>query len=64
MMKNFFIVKNNQIINIIVADSVESAEALSDAEAIPVEDDRDPEMNIGSVFIDGRWVKNYQNSPE
>lgn len=55
-MPNYFIIDNNKIINIIIADSQEMAEIVTGMSAIEATTDRDPNMQINSILVDGIWV--------
>ena len=61
-MPNYFIVENNKIINIIIAESKEIAEQVTGFEAINADENRQPGMNVGSVFVDGTWTAENQES--
>ena len=55
-MPNYFIIDNNKIINIILAESQEIAETVTGMSAVEATIDRDPNMQINSTLIDGVWV--------
>lgn len=55
-MPSYFIIDNDKIINIILAESQEIAEAVTGMSAIEATIDRNPNMQINSTLIDGVWV--------
>lgn len=52
-MPNYGLIENNKIVNIIVAESLEIAESVTQKSAILIDE---TELGIDSEFIDGYWT--------
>lgn len=53
----FAILENNIVINLIVAEDIETAEALYPGKLCVNADDYDPKPSIGMILVDGVFTK-------
>jgi hypothetical protein len=63
-MANFAVIDNSIVVNIIVADSKEIAESLTELECVLVEDSRQDYPQIGLSYVDGVFEQQPVNKYE